>query len=83
MNKELIQNINHRSKLKNILFKYPSQNNRFAYKVQRNKCVRLLRKAKTCYYNNLDTNRITDNKMFWKTMKPLFNEKFFLLQKLY
>ena len=35
----------------------------------------LLRKAKTKYYANLNPSVVTDNKTFWKTVKPLFSEK--------
>ena len=37
---------------------------RVAYKNQRNMCVSILRKSKKCYYENLDTKNITDNKKF-------------------
>ena len=35
----------------------------------------LLRKAKKDYYSSLDPSKITDNKFFWKVVKPLFSEK--------
>ena len=38
-------------------------------------CVSILRKSKKNYYENLDTNNITDNKKFWGAMKPLFSDK--------
>ena len=44
------------------------------YNKQRNYCVNLLRKEKKKYYKNLDLKNITDNKQFWKTMKPLFTD---------
>ena len=44
-------------------------------KTQRNNCVRLLRKTKQQNFKNLNLNDITDNKTFWLTMKPYFNEK--------
>ena len=49
--------------------------NKLAYNRQRNHCVNLVRKEKKSYYGNLDTNKITDNKTFWKTVKPLFSNK--------
>ena len=67
MTKDLIQNISHRTKLRNNFLKFPTDVNRLAYNRQRNKCVSLLRKEKTNYYNKL---RVTDNKQFWRTMKP-------------
>ena len=44
------------------------------YNKQRNYCVNLLRKEKKKYYKNFDLKNITDNKQFWKTMKPLFTD---------
>ena len=46
--------------------------NRNAYKLQRNVCTKLLRKQKRDYFNDLDTKLISDNKMFWNVVKPLF-----------
>ena len=46
-----------------------------AYKRQRNFCTTLIRKTKRNFYNNLNVNKITDNKSFWKTVKPGFTEK--------
>lgn len=41
-----------------------------------NYCVSRLRKSKRNYYNNLNVKQdITDNKTFWKTIKPLFSSK--------
>ena len=45
------------------------------YKKQRNFCSRLNKKEKNNYYSKLDTKQITENKAFWKTMKPLFSDK--------
>ena len=42
---------------------------------QRNVCVSLLRKKKKNYLENLDTKNISDNKTFWKTVKPLISNK--------
>ena len=33
------------------------------------------RKSKKCYYEKLDAKNITDNKIFWGTVKPLFSKK--------
>ena len=41
---------------------------------QKNYCVSLLRKTKKMYYSNLDEKNVTDNKRFWKTVKPLPSE---------
>ena len=45
------------------------------YKRQRNLRTCLLRKAKRDYYSRLDASNITDNKYFWKVVKPLFCDK--------
>ena len=37
--------------------------------------VKLIKKTKRNFHNNLNVNKITDNKSFWKTVKPSFNEK--------
>ena len=37
--------------------------------------VPLIRREKKNFFNNISTHEITDNKTFWKTVKPLFTEK--------
>ena len=61
-----------RSSLKNKYSKCPNVYNEDSYKKQRNYCVNLLRREKKKYYEHLDINNITDNKKFWKHMKPFF-----------
>ena len=75
MNKELSKAFTNRARLRNKFIKNPTNNNKVAYKKQRNFCVNLLRKTKCHYYKNLDVRTITDNKTFWKCVKPLFSEK--------
>ena len=41
----------------------------------RNLCTHLLKKAKKEYYSKLNSKNITDNKRFWRTVKPLFSDK--------
>ena len=41
----------------------------------RNFCVNLLRKTKKDYFNDLNIKNITDNKAFWKIIKPYFSNK--------
>ena len=52
-----------------------SAGNLFAYKRQINFCVKLLGKSKKDFYNNLSVKRITDNRKFWQTIKPNYNNK--------
>ena len=52
------------------------QNLRKLYAKQRNYCVYLLRKTKKAYYENLDERKVSENKLFCKTVKPSLSEKF-------
>ena len=36
----------------------------------------MLRKTKMAYYENLDETKVSDNKLFWKKVKPSLSEKF-------
>ena len=73
MTKDLSKEIMTRSRLRNIYLKHKTEENHLASKI--NKCVSLLRKTKINYYENLDEKDITDNKNFWKTVKPLLSDK--------
>ena len=46
-----------------------------AYKKQRNFGVSRLRKIKKNFYEHLNPGLISDNKKFWKQVKPFFSEK--------
>ena len=75
MDKELNQPIMVRSKLRNKFLKLKTEQNRLAYATQRNYCLNLLEQKKRQYFENLNFSSITDNKLFWKTVSPLFTEK--------
>ena len=75
MSKALRKAIMVRSKLKNKYNKNRTEENWDSYKKQRNFCVNLLRKTKKDYFNDLNIKNITDNKAFWKTIKPYFSNK--------
>ena len=75
MTKELSKEIMLRSRLRNKFLIDKTDENRFLYTHQRNKCVALLRKTKKTYYENLDEKNVTDNKKFWKTVKPYLPDK--------
>ena len=75
MNKELTKVIMVRSRLKNKSLKLKTTEAREAYRKQRNFCVSLLRRIKKNFYENLDPKLITDNKKFWKQVKPFFSDK--------
>ena len=75
MNKSLSKAIMFRSKLRNKYTKFKTEEMHITYKKQRNYCISLLRKTKKDFYENLNPNLITDNKTFWKQVKPFFSEK--------
>ena len=75
MNKIISKAIMNRSRLKNRFLKNPNDRNRSNYNKQRNYCVNVVRREKKMYYNNLNLRKLTDNKKFWTTIKPLFSEK--------
>ena len=58
-----------------LLYKFRKENsiiNELAYKRQRYFCTTFIRKTKRNFYINLNLNKITDNKPFWKKVKPSF-----------
>ena len=75
MNKDITKAIMKRTRLRNNYLKNRCDANRKAYNVQRNLCVSLVRKAKLDYYNKLNHKEVSDNKTFWKTVKPFFTDK--------
>ena len=75
MTKSLRKAIMLRSQLKKKFNNNKSEENSKKYKQQRNYCVKLLRKTKMEYFQNMDVNKVNDNKMFWKTVKPRFSNK--------
>ena len=75
MNKTLSKAVMTRSRLRNKYLKNSNNTNKLNYTKYRNYCTKLFRKEKKRYYNNLDTKLITDNKKFWKTVKPMFSDK--------
>ena len=64
-----------KSKFKNILSKKRANDNWPSYKKQRNFGVNLLRKTKKDYFQNLNIRDLSDNRKFWKTIKPYFTNK--------
>ena len=82
INKTLSKAIMHRNKFRNKYLRNKTDENKGRYKKQRNYCVSLLRKSKREYYGNLDVKNITDNKTFWKIVKPLLSDKVTPTQKI-
>ena len=64
-----------RSRCKNAFYKNRAAENWEKYRKFRNDCVKLTKKVKKEYFENLNLNSITDNKKFWKSVKPNFTNK--------
>ena len=75
MNKDIHNAIMTRTRLRNRFRKEPTEMNRLAYKKQRSYCVSLMRQSKKQYYGSLNVNHLTDNKNFWRVVKPNFSNK--------
>ena len=75
MDREFNQAIMINSNLRNKFLKLKTEESRFVYVKQCNYCVKLLRQKKGQYFENVILSSITDNKLFWKTVSPLFTEK--------
>ena len=55
-------------------FKNQDNHSLRAYRKQKN-CSRLYKKERDSFFNNLNPKFASDNKLFWKTVKPLFSNK--------
>ena len=75
MTKTLRKAIMKRSELETKYVKSKTNENLKSYKKQRNFCTKLYKKERKIYYEKLDLNKVTDNKEFWKTIKPFLSEK--------
>ena len=62
-----------RTRLKRASNKTKSAEDIAEYKKKRNLVVRLNKKAKKAYYDNLDPDEVGKNKVFWRTFKPLLS----------
>ena len=63
------------TRVRNRFFKKRTEENKTKYAKQRNDCVSLLRKIKSKYYSNLNEKYVTENQMFWKTVKQFLPDK--------
>ena len=82
MNKTISKEITKRTRLRNQFLKNRTDKNKSRHTKQRNYCVSLLRKTKTQYYSSLDEKNVTDNKAFWKTVKPFLSDKIISKEKI-
>ena len=64
-----------RSKLRNTFNKKRFSENWQNYKRQRNICSNILKSTKKTFFEAPNINEITDNRKFWKTVKPFFTDK--------
>ena len=75
MTKTFCKAIIKRSELRNKLNEESNIKNRSKYKHQGNLCSNLLKQPKKRHFNSLNVKDVTDNKKFWKTIKPFFTDK--------
>ena len=75
MSKTLCKAILKRSKLRNTFSKKRSSENWQNYKRQCNICYNTLKSTKKTFFETLNINVITDNRKFWKTVKPFLIDK--------
>ena len=75
MTKAMRKALMFRTKLRNIYLRNPNVENGMMFRKQRNDCVKLLKQLKNIYYENLNINLITDNRKFWRCIKPSFSDK--------
>ena len=75
MTKTLRKAIMRRSALKNKYFKNKTLDSEMEYKKQKNFCSKLYKKERRKFYKKLNLNDFTDNKKFWKTIKPFLTDK--------
>ena len=73
--KALRKEIMRRSRLRIKFLRERTNESKIAYNKQRNIYVSLLSKIKRDYLANLDTKIMKNNRKFWKTVNPLFQEK--------
>ena len=75
MIKQLSKEITKRSRVHNNFLRNKTEENEILYNRHRNYCVSLLRKSKRGHHENLNKKNITNNKLFWKSVKDLVSDK--------
>ena len=75
INSKIHKEIMRRTRLRNKFINFKTNADRIACNKQRNCCVSLIRKEKKAYYSNVKMRDVTDNKTFWRKVKPVFPEK--------
>ena len=74
MTKNLRKAIMKRSQLENRYIRNSTVGNMNKYKKHKNFCSKLYKKESKKLCSQLDIKNITDNKLFWKSMKLFLNE---------
>ena len=64
-----------RSRLENKYISTSAVENMNKYKKHKNFCSKLYKKERKKFYSELDIKNITDNKLFWKAMRPFLSGK--------
>ena len=82
MTKNLRKAIMRRSALKTKFYKDRNPISERNFKKQKNFCSKLYKKERKKFYNNLDMTNYTDNKTFWRTVKPFLSDKGNLSKKI-
>ena len=71
MNSKIHKEVMRRTRLRDKSIDSKTDANIIAYNKQRNYCVSLMQKEKRAYYSSLNMHDVTDNKTFWRKLKPL------------
>ena len=75
MTKTFRKTIMKRSKLRNKFNEERNIEDCSEYKHQRSLCLNLLKQSKKRHFNSLNVKDVTQNKKFWKTIKPFLTGK--------
>ena len=75
MTKNLRKAIMKRSQLENKYIRNSTVENMNKYKKNKNFYSKLYKKERKKFHSQLDIKNITENKLFWKTMKPFLSDK--------
>ena len=66
----------------NEITKFNCPDNQLTYIRQPKCCIKVLKRWKKYFYNNLSVKRVADNKHFWKPIKPKATDKILRHEKI-
>ena len=72
ISKPLRKSIMRGSNLEKVYYKNKSEKSFKAGMKQKNFCSRLYKKERKRFFSNFNLSFVTDNKLFWKMIKPFF-----------